>query len=66
MVVQNQEQRSLHVKPTDSHVVHRHLDHNRQKVESITPDPENSINVYDDLLMDPTSCYSQPEPLREQ
>ena len=66
VVVQNQGQCSLHVKLTDGRVVHRHLDHIRQKVESATPDPENSTSEADDPLMDPTSSNSQAEPFREQ
>ena len=46
--------------------MHRHLDHIRQKVESATPNAENPTSEDDDLLMDPTSSYSQAEPFREQ
>ena len=36
VVVQNQGQCDLHVKLTDGRVVHHHLDHIRQKMESAT------------------------------
>ena len=35
-------------------------------MESATLDPENHTSEADDPLMDPTSSYSQPEPIREQ
>ena len=41
VVVQNQGLCSLHIKLTDGHVVHCHLDHIKQKAESATPDLEN-------------------------
>ena len=66
VVVQNQVQCSLHVKLTNGRVIHRHLDHIRQKVESATLDPENPTSEADDPLMDPTSLNSRAEPLREQ
>ena len=66
VIVQNQGQCSLHIKLTDGRVVHRHLYHIRQKVESATPDPDNPTSEADDMLMDPTSSYSRAEPLTEQ
>ena len=66
MVVQNQGQCSLHIKLTDGHVVCCYLDHIKQKAKSAIPYPENPASEADDPLMDPTSPYSQTEPLREQ
>ena len=65
-VVQNQRQCSLHIKLTDGHVVCCYLDHIKQKAKNAIPYPENPTSEADDLLMDPTSPYSQAEVLREQ
>ena len=60
-VVKYKGQCSLIVKLTDGHVVHRHLDHNKQKVGSTNPDQTTTI-VDDPLIATGSpSTGNQPE-----
>ena len=65
-VVDHKGQCALIIKLTDNRIVHRHLDHVRQRLGNTIPDVDTTTTGGDDPLMAPTSPNSSQEPSRDR